>query len=291
MDNKKDNLADLMMKYHDEKITTDEFKELNQQINSSSDAFLHDILLSHWNSYEEKESLSSTKRVALYKQIQSRIHRPFRSSFQHYWMQIAASFFFILLGAWSLTLYHENEQIKELVSQNVTFTSGKIGKSEITLPDGTRVLLNAQSKLTYQQNFGYDNREVTLSGEGLFKVTHDAEKKFIVKTGFMDVTVLGTTFNVNAYEKNDIVEMALVEGNVKVNSVRDTNTFLFVKPNQKVICNKKSGKLQLEKCSADAEIRWTKNEIIFQNETLQDVFYNLERRFNVRIHLDRKSVV
>lgn len=80
MDNKKDNLADLMMKYHDEKITTDEFKELNQQINSSSDAFLHDILLSHWNSYEEKESLSSTKRVALYKQIQSRIHRPFRSS-------------------------------------------------------------------------------------------------------------------------------------------------------------------------------------------------------------------
>ena len=291
MDNNKRNSADLMSKYHANQISSDEYKELVSHVNSSSDEELRMELLNLWNSFTEDKSLSSEKKADLYKGIHSRIHTPFIIQFKRHWMQIAASLLFVLMGVWTISLYHENTQIKELVSQNVVFNSGDTGHSEITLPDGTSVLLNAKSSLTYQQDFGYTNREVALSGEGLFKVKRDTTKQFIVRTGFMDITVLGTTFNVNAYENQDIITMSLIEGSVRVNNSTNPSDFLYVKPNEKVTFYKGTGKLKLEASLTKSAISWSQKELVFNNSSLQDVFSSLEHKFNVDIRVDSNTLL
>ena len=124
-----------------------------------------------------------------------------------------------------------------MAEQDVIVRSGDSGTSQVTLPDGTLVRLNANSSLTYQQNFGQDNRKVKLSGEGYFEVKKNTEKKFIVNTGYIDVTVLGTKFNLYAYEDKDIIEMALVEGHVNVSTSQPPYQTICVKPNEKVTYN------------------------------------------------------
>ena len=291
MENNKRNSTDLMSKYHANQISSDEYKELVNHVNSSSDEELRMELLKQWNSFSEEEPLSTKKKENLYKGIHSRIHTPFIIQFKRHWMQIAASLLFLLMGGWCISLYHENTQIKNFVCQNVVFNSGEIGLSEVTLPDGTSVLLNANSSLTYQQDFGYTNREVELSGEGLFKVKRDTTKQFIVRTGFMDITVLGTTFNVNAYENHDVVTMSLIEGSVKVNSSTSPLDFFYVKPNEKVTLYKRTGKLKLESSSVKTNISWSQKELIFNNESLRDVFLSLEHKFNVDIRVDSNTLL
>lgn len=125
--------------------------------------------------------------------------------------------------------------MQTLAEQDVIVRSGDSGTSQVTLPDGTLVRLNANSSLTYQQNFGQDNRKVKLSGEGYFEVKKNTEKKFIVNTGYIDVTVLGTKFNLYAYEDKDIIEMALVEGHVNVSTSQPPYQTICVKPNEKLL--------------------------------------------------------
>ena len=109
-------------------------------------------------------------------------------------------FFFLFTTGLTVLYYIQHQEIQTLAEQNVVVHSRDSGTSLITLPDGTLVHLNTNSSLTYQQNFGQDNRKVKLSGEGYFEVKKDAKKKFIVNTEYMDVTVLGTKFNLYAYE-------------------------------------------------------------------------------------------
>lgn len=291
MDNKESTLKELLFRYQANKISAEEFNQLVNDVNSSSDEQIRDILLSHWNDYEDTDPLPEKKKEEIYQRIVSRIHIPFVIRLRRYWMQIAASLFFILMGAWSLKLYHENVQIKQLVSQDVVFNSGETGHSQILLPDGTTVLLNAKSTLSYQQDFGYKNREVKILGEGLFKVQRDSTKEFIVRTGFMNITVLGTTFNVCAYENQNIVEMSLIEGSVKVSSEKNPTDFIYVKPNEKVTYDKGSGKLNLERCPAKSAIAWSQKELVFQNTRLEDVFSALENKFHVDFRIDSNTLL
>ena len=141
--------------------------------------------------------------------------------------------------------------------------------------------MNINSTLTYQQDFGRTDRRVALSGEGYFKVHRDKSKRFVVHTDVMDVTVLGTTFNVYAYEDNDFYEMALIEGRVCVNATASPDQMLYANPNEKIIYNKRTRKLSLEKTSTKAETAWIGEELVFRHEPLREVFRCLERRFGV----------
>ena len=90
--------------------------------------------------------------------------------------------------------------------------------STITLPDGSKVILNAGTTITYPNAFVSKNREVEINGEAFFEVAHDAEHPFIVKANQINVEVLGTQFNVKAYEEDDWIEVSLSEGKVEVQS-------------------------------------------------------------------------
>lgn len=184
-----------------------------------------------------------------------------RISFKNYWMQIAASILFIIAGGLTVLTYMQNKTISSLAEQNVVIRSGDYGKSLVTLPDGTIVYLNAKSSLTYSQDFGRESRNVELSGEGFFEVKKDIKKQFTVKTGFMDITVLGTKFNVYAYQDKDIVEMSLVEGSVNIATVFPPYKNINVKPNEKVTYYKKTGELKHVSTSNKSETAWMKKSL------------------------------
>jgi hypothetical protein len=157
--------------------------------------------------------------------------------------------------------------------------------SEILLPDGTKVYLNAGSRFIYPENFIDKNREVFLIGEAFFEVKHDSEYPFIVQTPDINIKVLGTKFNVSAYPSDNIVETVLTEGKVRL---KQNNTWLFsesvdLAPNQLATYNKKSMKTELSTVDTDNYTLWKDRIFKFESTELSKVIKKIERFYNIKV--------
>lgn len=286
-------VAGLLEKFRSGDMTSEELQDLKSLMDTTSDQELRDILMSEWDKFDHYSPLPDEKVEKLYEKMNIKggnVHRN-RVSLKNYWMQIAASILFIIAGSLTVLTYMQNKTISSLAEQNVVIRSGDYGKSLVTLPDGTIVYLNAKSSLTYSQDFGRESRNVALSGEGFFEVKKDMKKQFTVKTGYMDITVLGTKFNVYAYQDKDIVEMSLVEGSVNIVTVLPPYKNINVKPNEKVTYYKKTGELKHESTSNEAETAWMKKELVFRSEKLENVFSCLSRKFAVSFNVEDESLL
>lgn len=286
-------VAGLLEKFRSGDMTSEELQDLKSLMDTTSDQELRDILMSEWDKFDHYSPLPDEKVEKLYEKMNIKggnVHRN-RVSLKNYWMQIAASILFIIAGSLTVLTYMQNKTISSLAEQNVVIRSGDYGKSLVTLPDGTIVYLNAKSSLTYSQDFGRESRNVALSGEGFFEVKKDMKKQFTVKTGYMDITVLGTKFNVYAYQDKDIVEMSLVEGSVNIATVLPPYKNINVKPNEKVTYYKKTGELKHESTSNEAETAWMKKELVFRSEKLENVFSCLSRKFAVSFNVEDESLL
>lgn len=154
------------------------------------------------------------------------------------------------------------------------------GQYQITLTDGTKVWLNAESKLTYPSRFEGGQRVVEIVGEAYFEVTNrytsSGEKiPFIVKTPQQEIEVLGTQFNVMAYTNDLFVQTTLVEGAVKVYAERE---HLYLKPNEQGVL--KDGVLHKRVVDVDYYVAWKKNEFVFQETELRDAMKILGRWYD-----------
>lgn len=277
---------DLLKKFQSGNLSLSDFKELVSTVNDSSDQELEDVFFEEWNKFDTYPSLSQEKIDSLYCHLHKKMKiSPFYKITRH-WGQIAASILLLFASGLTILYYIQHQELQTLAEQDVIVRSGDSGTSQVTLPDGTLVRLNANSSLTYQQNFGQDNRKVKLSGEGYFEVKKNTEKKFIVNTGYIDVTVLGTKFNLYAYEDKDIIEMALVEGHVNVSTSQPPYQTICVKPNEKVTYNKYDNKLNIEKTTTKIETAWLNKELVFREEKLENVFQCLSRKFRVKFSID-----
>ena len=186
---------------------------------------------------------------------------------------------------WAFSLYNENQQMQQLTERNVVIKAGD-SPSSIILPDGTNVKLNSYSSISYRSDFGVKARTVSLSGEGYFEVKRDETRQFVVKTNHIDIKVLGTKFNVHAYEDEDFLEMALLEGSVQVNTIKSPYRSLVVKPKEKVVYNKAEDELILKVSDNDIETAWLSDILIFQHDTLRYVLDCLERKYRVTFHVE-----
>lgn len=277
---------DLLKKFQSGNLSLSDFKELVSTVNDSSDQELEDFFFEEWNKFDTYPSLSQEKIDSLYCHLHKKMKiSPFYKITRH-WGQIAASILLLFASGLTILYYIQHQELQTLAEQDVIVRSGDSGTSQVSLPDGTLVRLNANSSLTYQQNFGQDNRKVKLSGEGYFEVKKNTEKKFIVNTGYIDVTVLGTKFNLYAYEDKDIIEMALVEGHVNVSTSKPPYQTIYVKPNEKVTYNKYDNKLNIEKTTTKIETAWLNKELVFREEKLENVFQCLSRKFRVKFSID-----
>jgi len=149
---------------------------------------------------------------------------------------------------------------------------------EVTLPDGTHVMLNSKSTLLYPERFTGATRSVYLIGEANFKVKPDKEHPFVVKANDCQVTALGTEFNVNAYPESKELTATLLEGSVKV-EFNNLLSNVILKPNEQLIYDKQTKKHNLRLPEIDDVTAWQRGELIFSNMPLEDIFTNLERKF------------
>lgn len=160
-------------------------------------------------------------------------------------------------------------------------------KATIELPDGTNVVLNSASQLSYLNNFGEKVRRVQLNGEAYFNVTHDEKRAFIVQVGELEVKVLGTSFNVSAYEDDKDVTVVLLKGKVGVYAQGASH---IMKPGDKIEYNKSTHKITATQVHPDDYIEWTKGNIYFEKESLENIMKTLSRIYDVEIRFDSNKL-
>jgi len=203
-----------------------------------------------------------------------------------------------------------------MVAKNVIIAP-KGSKTQMILPDGTKVWLNSGSNLTYYSDYNGKTRDVMLSGEAYFEVVKNPDKPFIVKTGKIDIKAYGTSFNVKSYPTDRYVETILINGIVTIEEVSTKKTIAILRPHEKSIFYKddikpeltgilKSAKKEiardtiikinvdenmlLAKTNIIPETAWKDQMLYFSSETLDEIAVKLERWYGVKIHLQNDGI-
>lgn len=156
------------------------------------------------------------------------------------------------------------------------------GQYQIVLADGTKVWLNAASKLVYPIKFVGDKRVVRLEGEAYFEVKHNKKQPFIVEFEDNKIEVLGTSFNVQAYPMSEKSQTTLVNGSVKISN--STNSSLLLKPNEQATISNNT--MSVKKVNVEPYVLWKDGVIVLDKQDLSAIIPQLERWYNVEFDIN-----
>ena len=230
------------------------------------------------------------------------------------WIVKTAAVFILGFAASWFTFNGLNSIHTDKVTYNIIETpSGS--NTTINLPDGSKIRLNADSRLRYPTKFSKNKREVFLDGEAFFEVAKDKSRQFLVKTSDITVKVFGTSFNVKSYPGENTVETTLVEGSISIrkNSTngKGTGKEIKMKANERIVLYKdqenitpiesqprkieklpvRKAKLVLSKrINTDRFISWKDGQLIIKGEPMIKLAVKLERRYNVKIHFEDEEI-
>ncbi len=226
------------------------------------------------------------------------------------WYWAAAALIVITTGILGFGKLFTRGNGKTIAQNEVNEISTRKGsKSEIKLPDGSVVWLNAGSKLTYTKEYGQVIREVSLTGEGYFDVVKMKDKPFIIHTSNINIKVLGTVFNVKAYPEDKQTETSLIRGSIEVTINNRPSDKIILSPNEKlVVQNELFLKTEAKKNnlkytpptvsvnkleynledSAIVETQWVANKLVFDDLSFGEIVVMMERWYNVDIELHDK---
>lgn len=191
-------------------------------------------------------------------------------------------------------------------NETLSYVSSEVGERKThILPDGTKVTLNANSRIELSTDFNTYSRDVVLEGEAFFDVKHDGERPFVIHTSKMDIKVLGTVFNVKAYPEDNLTETALIQGSVEV-VMKATNEKIVLKPNEKLVLPQREPvaikqtvkepeftvtHLTYDKVDSSlAEISWKENKLVFNEEGFDELAKTLRRWYNMEISFKDEAV-
>lgn len=176
--------------------------------------------------------------------------------------------------------FQKTAPVKKTIEHQTIYVP-KSGEYELILSDGSKVFLNSESQLTFPSYFEGDTRNVELTGEAYFEVKKD-EKPFIIQTPDLMIEVLGTSFNINAYQTNPYVNATLVEGSIRIHLSENQETFLL-QPEHNFRLDKLSDEISVQQVNTDVYTSWVKGEFVFRNQPLSEIFVQLERWYDFRI--------
>lgn len=203
---------------------------------------------------------------------------------RHFYRYAAALIFMAISAFVVLSLMDDQKNVANQVVSNqiVEKSTGKGQKLTITLKDGTQIKLNAESTITYPENFSDSVRWVALNGEAFFEVTKNPNHPFIVKCGDFYTQVLGTSFNINAYPEINNIEVSLLEGKVKTYVQGQKSPDLYLEPDEMAsydIANK-----SIVKSTFDPQktISWKDGIIHFEEASFEQMKRTLERWYDVK---------
>ena len=166
-------------------------------------------------------------------------------------------------------------------------------RTRFELPDGSTGWLNSGSTLKFPVIFKGSQRKVELSGEGFFDVVKNSEKPFVVKTSDMNITALGTKFNVLAYADEKIHEVTLESGKVVVEKIRESGEpvkFVELQPDHQLVISRKTGILDTREVIVEKYISWKEGKLVLRNDPMNEVVKRIGRWYNVEIDLKDKEL-
>jgi ferric-dicitrate binding protein FerR (iron transport regulator) len=192
-------------------------------------------------------------------------------------------------GAVSLFFLHSDSG-GDLPSM-ITVSSNDNSRTCIDLPDGTQVHLNSSSSITYPSHYTGIERNVTLTGEAYFNVARDERKPFVVTTPEQKyrVRVLGTEFNMQAWEEEDTILTSLVSGSVQVD-IDGEKAAAVLSPSQKAIYSTATGQLQVVATDTDRDTDWMWGRLVFRKTPMPEVLARLSRFYNVEFEVENDII-
>ena len=185
--------------------------------------------------------------------------------------------------------FYQSRCEANLVYREVCAVRGE--KLLVLLPDGSRVWLNADSKLTYPEQFAKYNRDVTLEGEAYFEIAKNKKSPFQVFAENVKIQVTGTCFNVKAYPSDKVIKTTLDEGSINIGHIRSRRPMQQIFPGQTAVYEKRSNviKIKTDRYHDDAS-SWKGNQLTFRNASQKEVLTTLQRHFDIEIAVKNEKI-
>lgn len=289
-------------------------KLIDKYLNGEASSEEVELVERFFDSFSSRPNLLKTLPDEVQEALKTRIHSGIMNKLApkkkrtFSFAQIAAAAALLCIAFASLYLY----KIKAPNNQEIRLTNGQ--QRQIVLEDGTKITLNASSKIIYPTSFKDSNtREVTLIGEAFFDVAKNPSKPFLIHTPRMEISVLGTAFNVRDYAEENNAETALVRGKVSIWKTGSNDQKFILKPKEKFVITKLDGSVKesadtdlktvatptaiaiqpfsvSEKDGSALETEWLLNRITIQDERLLDIALKLERMYGVEIKITNKAI-
>lgn len=193
-------------------------------------------------------------------------------------VKYAAVIAILIIGIWGVYYTAAIRSVDQ--GTYITFIVNKGERQKITLPDGTKVILNSNTCLKYPASFKGDLRKVEMDGEGFFDVAKNPNKPFIIHTVSADVRVLGTSFNVKAYNEDDEVAVSVKTGKVQVDI---ENAALKLLPNEQLVLDKTSKEYRKHNEDITKVMLWTEGKLYFNRISVQSLVLELQRIYDCKI--------
>lgn len=202
------------------------------------------------------------------------------------WRRIAATVIGLAgLGLIGWMLFVRN-QPAAMAMQVIRNPEGK--QTTLSLPDGSTVYLNAASVLEIPEKFQGATREVKLTGEAFFEIAKNPDRPFIVRSGNIATTVLGTSFNIRAYPDEPTVTVAVATGHV---GVSDSTTMVRLLPDEQAVYTRANRSMEKQTgINAISASAWTKGLLVFEDAPLAEIVRVLNRKYGVQIRLDNPAL-
>lgn len=245
-----------------------------------------EALFQVWNETEGEETSAVEVRMALYSVKRKLGMLPARKSVSWGYRAMKYAAVILLPLLTGLVVWSVMNRKMETASDMMECFVPQGQQRKIELPDGTHVVLNSGTLFIYPKAFHGEERGVYLSGEAYFRVTHDKENPFIVHTGKLNVEVLGTCFNVEAYPEERDITTTLEEGQVKVYCPDKEDKGIVMKPDDRLVFHRDSEAFELFRVNPDDYSSWKEGEVRLVQRPLSEVIKVLERHYNVTFRCD-----
>lgn len=265
---------DLYRQYLEKGVSPTDFRQFKEELNHIPDEEL-------WNVMIDMEKDATTEigmPPMMKKQIRKEMHQII---WRRRWIQItkyAAVIALLVTSSFGVYSLLNTTDTQQMITANVKSGS----KSEIILPDGTKVQLNGATTITYDVN-NSKQRLVQLSGEAFFDVAKNPDCPFRVIANDLQIEVVGTSFNVNTYKKG-VVETSLLTGQIKISGGSFPQEYILT-PGEKATYSSINNALKITQADVHVETGWCDDYLIFDSEPLIDVIEEIERWYGVEIEL------
>jgi transmembrane sensor len=242
-----------------------------------------------WNLFEIHRKVQNIDERKAYQKISNQIFSRKKLNALGWIQRVAAILLLPVIVASVFYFYSEKHSHNQFSSVYNTVETPLGMRSSLTLPDGTKVWLNAGSSIRYPVLFADDSRKISLTGEAYFEVKKDKNWPFVVSTKNMNVMVTGTTFNCNAYPENDQVQTVLVEGQVTLANQSATE-LATMNPGELAIFNNDNQQITKTKTDLQKYIAWKSGKLMFRDDKMHKVVEKLERWYNVEFEIEDPEI-